>query len=92
MLTGCFAYPDFCCKCGNRFSRRDNLFQHMRARGCEEWYEEGVTEVPGGENAEDDQDFDDDDDEDPIVARIMRDAMIAQKNRENFCKQMSSRS
>ena len=35
-------YPAFKCKCGSVFSRRDNLFQHMRSKGCVVWYKNGV--------------------------------------------------
>jgi hypothetical protein len=75
----------FQCECKNEFSRRDNLFQHMRAKGCVLWYCDGKLQHPidGVQEAEVA--------EDPLVAQIMADAVAARKKRAKASKQASAR-
>ena len=93
MLTVCFLFAAFQCECGNPFSRRDNLFQHMRAKGCVVWYKDEVRQpemtriTKNSKRGEDAEDVDD-----LHVERIMADARLAQNKRDRTCKQASSRS
>ena len=75
----------FQCECKNEFSRRDNLFQHMRAKGCVVWYCDGKLQHPidGVQEAEVA--------EDPLVAQIMADAAAARKKRAKASKQAWAR-
>ena len=79
----------FSCECGKKFSRRDNLFQHMRAKGCEVWYWNGHKQTRDGsvptpkapQSAIDEQ-------VDPLVERMMADAEIAKQKNEAYFRQM----
>lgn len=90
-------YPAFLCECGNGFSRRDNLFQHMRAKGCVIWYKDEVRQ-PGpnsevrqpGPKSEVDYLKAKEDAMDRHIQRIMADAKIAQNKRDRYCKQARS--
>lgn len=92
-MTASFVFTAFQCECKNAFSRRDNLFQHMRAKGCVVWYKDGVRQpevmratksIKREEEAEDVEDL--------HVERIMADAKVAQNKRDRACKQALSRS
>ncbi|KAF9781874.1 hypothetical protein BJ322DRAFT_1010803 [Thelephora terrestris] len=78
---------DYRCECKNTFSRRDNLFQHMRTKGCQKWYEDvhGKSSTDGTAAGEDVEE-DDDARVDRLVERMMNDAKIAQEKRIKACK------
>ena len=91
VLTDRLMHSDFRCQCSNTFSRRDNLFQHMRARGCQKWFQDGPIKSPvvnKSTKKKCEVDTEADDYLDPIVVRIMADAKIAKAKRDEVCKQM----
>ncbi|KAF9648188.1 hypothetical protein BDM02DRAFT_3096939 [Thelephora ganbajun] len=75
----------FQCECKNVFSRRDNLFQHMRAKGCVVWYKNGVAQCGIQNDTKSSRVAEDA--EDRYIERIMADAKIAQNKRDRACKQ-----
>ena len=89
MLTAWITFLAFQCECGNAFSRRDNLFQHMRAKKCVVWLKDGVPQCEG-EDTKNDQDAEDADDR--YIEQVMADAMVAQSKRDRASKQAWSRS
>ena len=66
------------------FSRRDNLFQHMRSKGCLAWYKDGVLQCDNSEEAKSQRAAEA---EELLIEQIMADAKIAQNKRDKFCKQ-----
>ena len=84
LTDGIFVYPAFQCECKNVFSRRDNLFQHMRAKGCVVWYKNGVRQCEPDEETQRRMAAEA---EDLLIEQIMADAKIAQNKRDRFCKQ-----
>jgi hypothetical protein len=82
------AYSDYRCECKNTFSRRDNLFQHMRTKGCKEWYEDIPGKSPAVKTTATSKMTEEEDDDDLVdrhVEWIMRDAKIAQEKRKKAC-------
>ena len=51
LLTVHFVSLAYVCECSNDFNRRDNLFQHMRAKGCAIWYKDGVRQCKTKDDA-----------------------------------------
>jgi len=92
VLTVSFVFTAFKCECRNEFSRRDNLFQHMRAKGCVVWYKDGVRQPEIVRGTKSSKRGEDAEDVDAQVERIMADAKVAQNKRDRACKQASSRS
>lgn len=84
-IDGASRVPAFECECKNKFSRRDNLFQHMRAKGCVVWYKDGVQQCEAEGDTNDNEDEEDADD--LYVKRVMADAKIAQNKRDKASKQ-----
>ena len=80
----------FRCKCGTKFTRRDNLFQHMRSKGCVVWYKNGVKQC---EEVKDEAEMSKAQEEadDRYIEKVMADAAIAQRKREKAAKQARSR-
>ena len=83
-------FAAFECECRNRFSRRDNLFQHMRAKGCVVWYKDGDQQPEIKRTTKSSRRGDDA--EELHVEQIMADAKVAQNKRDRARKQASSRS
>jgi len=95
VLTTRFIFPAFQCECGNSFSRRDNLFQHMRAKGCVVWYKDGIRQremTKYAKNRDTKNCKRGEDADDLYVEQVMADAEIAQTKRDRACKQAWSRS
>ena len=91
---GAPTYPDYRCECKNTFSRRDNLFQHMRTKGCKEWYEDIPGKSPAVKTNATSKMTEEEADAlvDYQVERMMRDAEIAQEKRKKACKLALARS
>lgn len=65
------------------------MFQHMRAKGCLVWHEDGVEhrKISDAERVRHKEGADD-----RHIKQIMADAKIAQKKRDKACRQACSRS
>lgn len=83
-------FPAFACECKNKFGRRDNLFQHMRAKGCVVWYKDGVRQNDPVDDIKSSEDAEDA--EDRYVKQVIEDAQKAKDKRERAFKQAWSRS
>jgi len=87
VLTAGFVFTAFKCECGNTFSRRDNLFQHMRAKGCLVWYKDRVRQPEMTRPTKGSKRGEEDDADDLHIERIMADAKVAQNKSDRAYKQ-----
>ena len=84
-------YLAFECDCQKKFSRRDNLFQHMRTKGCVVWYDNGVKQTRDGgvSTSEVEQKSALEDAKDRRqLERMIADAEIAKKKQEEYFRRM----